>query len=235
MVWCLLFVVCCLLIVVCCLLFVGCCVSMWCVVRCLRCVVWYWLFVDCCLLFVVCCVLCVVVRSLLLCVVCCLLFVVCCYYVCVVGGLSCFVIMHALLFNTSHIGPCGAPRAVIYKSMHTLGFRASYYDGVGEPRRRVSQRRGHRVIIDEAHRGTPEDGVYSKNVAKRYGEDNVQFLFYYKATPTIGTRLKALQRGIYVGSCVEHLCGKLLRYSKQGGGDGCPSEEKGRCEGRPCV
>jgi hypothetical protein len=59
------------------------------------------------------------------------LFVVWCFLlwfvaVVVVGGLSCFV-MHALLFNTSHIGPCGAPRAVIYKSMHdTLGFRASY-------------------------------------------------------------------------------------------------------------
>ena len=144
--------------VVCCSLFAVCCVVL----------------VVCRLLFVVCCMLCVVCCCSLFVIMCCLLFVVWCFLlwfvaVVVVGGLSCFV-MHALLFNTSHIGPCGAPRAVIYKSMHTLGFRASYYDGVGEPRRRVSQRRGHRVIIDEAHRGTPRTASTAKtlrNVTER--------------------------------------------------------------------
>eukprot|EP00928_Gymnodinium_smaydae_P011659 TRINITY_DN14276_c0_g1_i1.p1 TRINITY_DN14276_c0_g1~~TRINITY_DN14276_c0_g1_i1.p1 ORF type:complete len:841 (+),score=119.18 TRINITY_DN14276_c0_g1_i1:38-2524(+) len=41
------------------------------------------------------------------------------------------------------------------------------------------------VIIDEAHRGVPEEGVFIRNVSKRYGEGHVQF--FYTATPKTET------------------------------------------------
>lgn len=41
------------------------------------------------------------------------------------------------------------------------------------------------VIIDEAHRGVPDEGVYINNVLKRYGEDQTQIFF--TATPKADT------------------------------------------------
>jgi type I site-specific restriction endonuclease len=41
------------------------------------------------------------------------------------------------------------------------------------------------VIIDEAHRGVPDEGVYSNNVLKRYGEEQTQIFF--TATPKADT------------------------------------------------